>query len=406
MPTELFKRLTAFGLPLDEVEEVVASHFRHSTWTDSGHVQFGHFGPLHPVTALTLLLGDDRNPIDATEGPGLRADDIEQIEATLKKLSSTSTYVHYRQVAFSSAPVKSAFKYKDYFQILPMPAGSPVPIEAIAQWPLLFEFTYMGSRNMSIDERRRGMAQSKLLSLLNTLLVSGVWVARQSGEKVWVMGERGGTQYVQTGYYHPVPGGSTFLEGALYPPMRRTPSLAYYGGLIDTMSGFCLPDDIETSLDNYHAMSEVDRDRFDIASHWFSRCPELKNISMSAGIVALVTALEALAPKPTVPPCPTCGNVGSAVRGFRVLLDAAGGNHTEAKDQFYKLRSRIAHGVWLQHSDYSTWGGGSHARLEEFDVDRLEELVRYVLCNWLDPEVRDRVATQAAKPHRHPAAAT
>lgn len=120
MVSALFKRLTAFKLPLDEVEEIIASHFRHSTWTDDGHVEFSHSGPLYPQVALTLLLGDDRRPHDAEEGPGLQADDIEQIEATLGKLSS-STHVHCRQVAFSSAPVRSAFKYKDYFQIVPCP---------------------------------------------------------------------------------------------------------------------------------------------------------------------------------------------------------------------------------------------------------------------------------------------
>ncbi|RWI57031.1 MAG: hypothetical protein EOR16_15605 [Mesorhizobium sp.] len=402
MASALFKRLTAFKLPLDEVEEIIASHFRHSTWTDDGHVEFSHFGPLYPQAALTLLLGDDRRPRDAKEGPDLRAGDIEQIETTLAKLSSRSTLVHYRQVAFSSSPVRSAFKYKDYFQIVPMPVGSPVPIEAMAQWPFVFEFTYLGSENMSIDTHRRAKAESKLLSLLNALCISGVRSAKPSGGKVWVMGQRGDTQYLQAGYYHPVPSGPHFLETALYPPMRRTPAPAYYGGFVETLTGFSLPDDIEASLDYYHAMSEPDRDRFDIATHWFSKYSELKSISMSAGIVALVTALEALAPKPTVPPCPTCGNVGSAVRGFRMLLDAAAEHHTEAKDQFYKLRSRIAHGVWLQHSDFSAWGGGSQARLEEFDVDRLEETVRYVLHNWLIPEIRDRIATMAMRTHNHP----
>tara|TARA_R110002124_G_scaffold16882_7_gene71439 strand:+ start:6380 stop:6709 length:330 start_codon:yes stop_codon:yes gene_type:complete len=55
----------------------------------------------------------------------------------------------------------------------------------------------------------------------------------------------------------------------------------------------------------------------------------------------------------------------------------------------------------LLHSDFSTWGGGSQARLEEFDVHRLEETVRQVLYRWLRPEVRDRVVSMAARPHRH-----
>lgn len=39
--------------------------------------------------------------------------------------------------------------------------------------------------------------------------------------------------------------------------------------------------------------------------------------------------------------------------------------------------------------------------LEEFDVDRLEETVRYALYNWLDPEVRDRVKAMATQVHHH-----
>lgn len=400
MASTIFERLTATKLSLDEVEEVVASHFGHSSWTDEGHVEFSHLGLFVPDVALTLLLGEDRRPRDAIAGPGLRDGDIDEIETALTKLASKSTYVHYRQVAFTNAPVRAAFKYKDYFQIVPVPVGSPIPAQAMAEWPFVFEFTYMGSENMSIDTHRRANAESKLLSLLNVICISGVFV-RPSHEKVWVMGPRGETQYLQAGYYHPVPSGPRFLEGALYPPMRRSPAPAYYAGFVETLSGFSLPDDIETSLDYYHAMSEADRDRFDIAAHWFSRYSDLKEISMSSGIVALVTALEALAPKPQVPPCPTCGNVGAAVRGFRTLLDAVVESNTEAKDQFYRLRSRIAHGAWLLHSDFSTWGGGSQARLEEFDVHRLEETVRQVLYGWLQPEVRDRVASMAAGPHQH-----
>ncbi|SFV31770.1 hypothetical protein SAMN05216456_1452 [Devosia crocina] len=400
MASTIFQRLTATKLALDEIEEVIASHFGHSSWTDDGHVEFSHLGLFVPDVALTLLLGEDRRPRDAIAGPGLKDSDIEAIETALTKLASTSTYVHYRQVAFTNAPVRSAYKYKDYFQIVPVPIGSPVPAQAMAEWPFVFEFTYMGSANMSIDAHRRAKAESKLLSLLNVLFISGVFV-RPSHEKVWVMGPRGETQYLQAGYYHPVPSGPRFLERALYPPMRRSPAQTYYGGFAETLSGFSLPDDIETSLDCYHAMSEADRDRFDIAAHWFSRYADLKKVSMSSGIVALVTALEALSPKSRVPPCPTCGNISAAVRGFQTLLDAVLQSNTEAKDQFYRLRSKIAHGAWLLHSDFSAWGGGSQARLEEFDVYRLEETVRQVLYRWLQPEIRDQVERAAARSHRH-----
>lgn len=400
MASVIFERLTATKLSTDEVEEVIASHFGHTSWTDDGHVEFSHLGFFMPKVALTIMLDENRRPRDAIAGPGLRDGDIEEIETALAKLASKSTYVHYRQVAFTNAPVKSAFKYKDYFQIVPVPVGAPIPKEAMAEWPFVFEFTYMGSENMSIDAHRRAKAESKLLSLLNVLCISRVFV-RPSREKVWVMGQRGETQYLQAGYYHPVPRGRGFLESALYSPMRRSPAPSYYAGFVETFSGFSLPDDIETSLDHYHAMSEVDRDRFDIAAHWFSRYSDLKEVSMSSGIVALVTALEAVSPKPMVPPCPACGSVGSVVRGFRTLLDTVLQGNTEAKDQFYRLRSRIAHGAWLLQSDFSSWGGGSQARLEEFDVHRLEEIVRQVLYTWLQPEVRDRVATMAASSYPH-----
>lgn len=392
MASPLFARLMGFKLPAADVEDIISSQFRHSVIEEDRIEYSHHSGFFESPIALTLLLDETNRSCDAIEGPGWRPDDLPAIEAKLSKLASSTRLTHVRRILFSDTPVRTAFRYRDEFQILPMPPGSPVPAELNAEWPFLFEFTYLGSDHSIIDARRHDLASSKLVSLLNALSLSHISPISSASDKAWVLTDTGRTAWAQIGYFHPVPNGPGFLDTSRYAPMRRFPSESFYQGFADTLHhGFSWADDIEQMLGNYSAMSETDRDRFDMAAHWYGRYPELRRVSGSAGLVALVTALEALAPKAVVPPCQTCGHVGSVIAGFRLLLDGAVPGHSEEKDQFYRLRSRIAHGSGLMFAELSGWGGGSQATSQHFAQYRIEEVVRLALHNWLDPDVRSAI---------------
>lgn len=207
----------------------------------------------------------------------------------------------------------------------------------------------------------------------------------------------GGSYYAQIGYSYPLPSGTGFTNIGGIPSIRQIPAAAYYIGQVDNLHGFTLPDDIDEMLDNYHAMSVADRDAFDVAAHWYARYPELARISGSAGLIALVTALEALAPSAEGHACSHCGHIDGVVRSFHILLDQAVPGHEEEKHQFYRLRSQVAHGSSLLLNEFGGMGGGSAAQMQDSAREELNTVVRLALRNWLIPEVRENIETLAAE---------
>ena len=57
-----------------------------------------------------------------------------------------------------------------------------------------------------------------------------------------------------------------------------------------------------------------------------------------------------------------------------------------ARRELYVLRSKLAHGGHLLHSDHGTWGGAlSPAYVSQWeDMDAMWQIVRVALINWLD----------------------
>lgn len=387
----MFHRLTAFKLPQADIEEVISWHFGHSTFEDD-RVVFSHGRALFAQPALTLIYDKNRKLCDVTAGPSLSENDVAEIEGSLELLIATSALFHIRRHVFADIKILGAYRYRNEFQIVPVKPEAPKPQELYAKWPFILEFNYLGTEHMAIDNRRCAEATSKLISLLNSLADAQIFPVHQGSEKDWVMTPSGGSYYAQMGYTFPVPSGAGFLDIKDLPAIRQIPAEAYYRGEVDAFGGFTWPDDIDEMLDNYHAMSEPDRDAFDVAAHWFCRYAELARISGSAALVALVTALEALAPSAEGHACSQCGHIPGAVRGFHILLDEAVPGHEEQKHQFYKLRSQIAHGSNLLLSEFGGFGNGSAAQMQDISQSELQTVVRLALRNWLIPEVRESIA--------------
>jgi hypothetical protein len=394
MSSDLFRRLTAFKLELADIEEVVAWHFGNTRFHDD-RAEFSHGSPLLTEPALTLFFDRNRKFRDAKAGPSLRESDVSEIEGALEAVVITSKLFTMQRHVFSDIRIGGTYRYRNEFQIVPVHRDAPQPKEWYGKWPFILEFNYLGTEHVAIDDRRCAVATSKLISLLNALADAHIFPISRSSEKEWVMTPSGGSYYAQVGYTYPLPPGAVFTQIDDLPAIRRISADAYYAGQVDNLHGFTLPDDIDEMLDNYHAMSSTDRDAFDVAAHWYGRYPELATISGSAGLVALVTALEALAPSALSHACPKCGHIDGVVRGFHILLDNAVPGHEEGKHQFYKLRSQIAHGSGLLLNEFGGMGGGTAAQMQDSSKEDLHIIVRLALRNWLIPEVREAIASQA-----------
>ena len=394
MPSDLFRRLTAFKLDVADIEEVISWHFGHTSFHDD-RVEFAHGSDRFAQPALTLFFDKNQKLRDAAGGPGLRENDIAEIEGGLEAVTITSKLFRIQRHVFSDVQITGAYRYRDEFQIVPVHADAPKPRELYGKWPFNLEFNYLGTEHIAIDDRRSAAATSKLISLINAIAHAHIFPIPRSTEKDWVMIPSGGSYYAQIGYSHPLPPGAGDTETKDIPQIRRIPASAYYHGDVDDLRGFTLPDDFDEMLDNYHAMGESERDAFDVAAHWYGRYPELANISASAGLVALVTALEALAPSAEGRACPECGHIDNVVRGFHILLDEVVPGHEEEKHQFYKLRSQVAHGSILLLNEFGGMGGGTAAQMQDSSRYELQTVVRLALRNWLIPEVRQRIEVRS-----------
>lgn len=70
-------------------------------------------------------------------------------------------------------------------------------------------------------------------------------------------------------------------------------------------------------------------------------------------------------------------------------------DHEEGKHQFYKLRSQIAHGSSLLLNEFGGMGGGTAAQMQDSSKEDLHVIVRLALRNWLIPEIREAIESQA-----------
>jgi len=70
-------------------------------------------------------------------------------------------------VGFSTRKVKGYFRYKDLFEIIPMPDSAPQPEVLIADHPFLVQFSYISSSNPRVDSIRQREKLNVYIRLLN-----------------------------------------------------------------------------------------------------------------------------------------------------------------------------------------------------------------------------------------------
>jgi hypothetical protein len=106
--------------------------------------------------------------------------------------------------------------------------------------------------------------------------------------------------------------------------------------------------------------------------------------------MALVSAVETLMPSaPARARCDKCGQfVGpGSTKTFNEFVEQFTTGSSISKDdraRFYALRSDIAHGSKLLHSDRFTWGGFTPAgNRERVDMGTMWRIVRVILVGWL-----------------------
>jgi hypothetical protein len=394
----LYEALRVADVDQSEFEDLLQSHFSLSASVSTREIHYsrGHGG--EPALILKYSAAGDLRTIDA--GSTLEPDDVPQLTKKIDELLvDTSGARIGQQVLFASLPNRGWFRYRDAFQILPVPPDAPRPRFAMGEHPVLLQFRVRGSADSQIDMGRR-MRIGREIELLCTALCINMRGSISSVARYhWSLVNANNpshwhSEYCQEAYTWPeangIAPGYTMVDGI--EPIPRTSADKYYTRIgISPGQQLDLPDTLEQSLDAYFARPREEQERFIRACFWFWSAQRIGSQSYSAAFTALVSAVEAL-----VPPSPVGARCEGCERPFDgglkkrfvefVEVHAPGPGVTEAhRKQLYSIRSALSHGGRLLYADRHAWGGGmTSTSLEEWDhQNAMWHIVRLVLVNWL-----------------------
>ena len=381
-----------------ELEHLFLSHFGNSTGISQDEIQYSHNGASDP--ALILKYDDDGELRSIEIGPGLQPGEIADLANKVSRflLGSQESRVG-QMVIFANLPAKGCFRYRDRFQLVPMPPDAPKPRMMLADHPILLQYKFADSMDTHISMLRRARVGRELELLCTALsvnirgsignVVRHQWSLVGADDPVNLRSE-----YCQEAYTWPGANGLAedycSLDGI--ETVVRSPAQAYYTRFgISLGQPIDLPDVFDNLLDKYFACNADDRDRFMRASYWFQFAQRAYAYSQSGAYTALVSAIEALIPNAKSDnQCAECKRPLGAgpTRRFMEFVEqhAPGpGVNSRSRRQLYALRSALSHGGRLLHSDRFGWGGGmtSASISDSNDQSSMWLVVRLALVNWL-----------------------
>lgn len=399
METEnLFDVLHGDTLDQSELEQLLSGHFGLATANSPQEIEYRYVRDGPPALVLSY---DGNGELDAVHpGPALKSTDISELKARIEHdLLAPGESVIGMVVLFAHLPTTGWFRYKDVFQIVPVPKDAPRPSFLAADHPLVLEFRFTDSidRMVGIQRRARIAREIELLCVaLSSSLKGSLGI---NARHHWVIPEEADinslkSRLCQELYTWPGALGQAqeFSSITATAPVARAPHVEYYSRRgISPDQVVDLPDSMEECLDAFFALPRAERDRFLRASYWFRHAQHTFAHSQSASFTALVSAIEALMSAPSnTETCITCGrNTGPGpTKLFIDFVERYAPSPTVPRAErrkLYALRSALSHGGNLLHTDREAWSPGlTPDRIRQWErMDGMWQIVRVALVHWL-----------------------
>jgi hypothetical protein len=307
-----------------------------------------------------------------------------------------------QEVLFCRLPVNGTWRYRERFQILPIPSTAPRPPFSYAEHPFLIEYSFPATTNGHTSNERSVHALRRLELLLGCLLSTPFRSDRfrgADGTHRWITRiSIGGDSPVQCsyeplGYYWKdlkshVQGFSSVDEIA---PIKLVPASKYYVDSFPVSSDLTLPDDLTESLDCFFGLEPDRQQRFLQACFWFRQADQAA--SMSSSFINLVNAVERLMPSGKAEGrCSACNKEikPGPTKLFKHFMDEfapISPLKNEMRRQFYKIRSDLAHGYSPPFlADMSLDRSLNPLAMKQMEhLSSARQAVRIAMRNWLQP---------------------
>jgi hypothetical protein len=424
--TSLRDQLTQ--LDILDLRAVLSSVFHHAGYHGDRKVTYS--SQVGPALSVVYLADGKkgRDPMgvvgELQAEPGLTEENVRQLQEQLAIVRDTSSDLLTSFFHFSYLPVTGWWRYRDQFQLLPPPSGAPLPSFVMADHPFLIEACYAAPDHHQARSNRRMRAMRQLRLLLPVLLRGPIYQPHtERPVKHWVLPMPTGELPVRTRertkhlsglparrrsrrsplvspqvpiyaqeYYEVVGrplGGSRLSEVEGIPPMTVVDDHdAYYRASgISADDVLAVPAVLTQLFDNYFALSEDVAKRYLRACYWLNMGRFFHAYSFSASFFADVAAIEVMLPGGEGPhDCSGCGfpHYPSISKEFRAFVAEYVPDKPD-RETFYDMRSKIAHGSSLLHSDMREELGGFYpGELEQYEQrSKLRQVSRVALMNWL-----------------------
>ena len=359
MSVDLMDLLHAGTTDPDEFEYVLSSNFLAATQSEPNIIEYL---PQQNSEECALRLIYDGGELRAIEsGPLLEEASLEKIRADVEeKCLRSHGMVVARTPLFAALPVNEWWRYRDEFQILPVPPDAPRPDQFVGAHPFVLEVAVSRSPDMFVQMLRRDRSTREVELVLGSILWKILDSQGQPTGKHWVYlppGPEGllRSAFLQGGY--DASGIRAFLDEFTPPgdlsPMSLVADEDYFAqeGLHveDVLKA---PESLTSLVDLYFKTPSATKDKFMRFSYWLMKADTFWPISTSGSYVAVVSAIEALmGGAPSGRSCPACGkdvSPGPTAR-FRAFVERWSSASDAAK--LYQIRSAITHGSRIMRWD-------------------------------------------------------
>lgn len=389
----LSQRLYADRVDAQELQALVLSFYSRGKHLDGRLIGYGRE---ENSIAIIIQFTKAGSIASIKPGPDYIDAEVETLAKFIKEqLIDESDTAVGRRIMFAGTPFRGSYRYRDRFQILPVPPEAPRPVFGTGGHPFQIEVAFRDASDWSVKSRRMMQAAHEIELLCSALLGPVVLPALNQFNCHWVMTsfESEPTySYSQGGYGWPGmkgPYDSAFSSLDGFPPAKWEDAQTYYTeNSIGAGEALALPSTFNQSLDTYFALSQDDRKRFLAACYWYQQYGRLWAISRSAAFVALVSAVEALTIQSDSVTCDHCHSKISAgpTQLFAAFIEKFVPNASAtsaSRKALYRLRSQITHGDKILLSDRAEWIGGFVSTQEQMEIYRLHGIVRIAIINWL-----------------------
>lgn len=239
-------------------------------------------------------------------GPWLSEANLEDLRRSIRESLLTTVWRIARSVQFGLIPVEGAWRYRDRFQVLPVPPEAPKSPQLMTNQPFILEVRYAGVQdpieNALLEASRAAEAVTEA-GLLLAGLVPRIGFARgPRSVHAWARelgpGAVDHSKWIQLGYTFPgfYTRADTFADASSYPPMRLIDAPEFYSRLGISSADLIidLPAPLESLLDTFFGISPDESKQFIHWCFWLNHAKDAG--ARSAAHVAVIQAIEALMP--------------------------------------------------------------------------------------------------------------